>query len=383
MEAVLTKVTIPTVDFKDVVSRAVKGSTFIPAIPLSCLMELEVKDGVLYARTTNNVNFLTTKIDLLGKYGANNEDLSLQNFKIVLDCKLLSTIVSKLDSKVVTLTIEGTNVLLQSNKGEFHMPIQTDASGEALDFPTQTFTPNGSSCHINSNEVRIILTQNKSCKAVDKQMPCLFNYYFGPEKVVTSDRRKTSVSNIKVSDRPILVSPAIVDLVPVVCSEEYGVDICQDDEFIMFSSPVGEVVGKKESALDLQAYPVEGILNYFNSITFPSVQFNRTMLLQALERCSVFSDEVTKNCLNLSFEPTNVHINAISTSYAAEESVNYIKDTLTGNLTEPVDVVVDGDYVKSIISACNTETLQVHFDTDAGLFIETPSASFQCAGVEI
>lgn len=377
MEAVLTRVTVPTVDFQDLVVRASKGSTFVPQIPLSNFMELEVKDKVMYARTTNNTNYLTTIVDFGAKYGTSNEEISLQDFKVTVDCKILSTMVTKLSSKTVTLVVENGTLIVQSNKGVYTFVVQTDENGDPVQFAQKDVVANGSSCHINANELRIITSQCSACRSQSKEDPSLFNFYFDNAVVITTDRSKACMSSIKASDRPILVSPAVMQLVSSICTEEYGVDICQDDENILFSSPAGQVFGPKQSQQDLQQYPAEAVVNKFaNQDNYVRVQVNRTELLQALDRCTVFTDKDLQNALSLCFEPTGLTLNAQQSSSNAQDYVSFIKDTLSAELTEPIQFIADVKDLISIVSSCSNEALDVSFNAEAGVLIKTDSVIF-------
>ena len=54
MDAILTKSKVPTSILKELVKRAIKGSTMIDVIPLTCLMGISVKENKLTIRTTDN-----------------------------------------------------------------------------------------------------------------------------------------------------------------------------------------------------------------------------------------------------------------------------------------------------------------------------------------
>ena len=84
MTNVLTQVKVPTEALQDVVLRAAKGSTNIDVIPLTLIMQIVCKDNVLYATTTNNVNFLTTKMDLNQKYAGSTTPVTVPDFNLVL-----------------------------------------------------------------------------------------------------------------------------------------------------------------------------------------------------------------------------------------------------------------------------------------------------------
>ena len=88
MNTVLTKVTVATPVLQDLVARAVKGSTMVDVIPLSCLMQVKIKDNKLFVRTTDNINYLTTFANV-----------TAPDFEIVVPSKLFSQTISKLSTR--------------------------------------------------------------------------------------------------------------------------------------------------------------------------------------------------------------------------------------------------------------------------------------------
>lgn len=348
MEATLTKITVGTILLQDLVSRAVKGSTMVSVIPLSCLMQVKVKDNVLSVRTTDNTNYLTTKAEL------NQPD-----FEMVVDSKLFSSLISKLSSATVSISVEGNNVLIEGN-GKYNMALADDESGSKIVFPELDVEPIGTSFHLTPEEVRSILSLSKSCKAENKEIPPLFNYYADNERILTSDGFKACSNPIKMTDTPISVSPSVMELVPSVIDDS-GVTIYQDSEHIVFESTKGKLVGKKQGSADVEGFPAEDLVEAFNTTLESSTEINRTQLLQAIERICLFTEAFDQGKLTLHFLKDKVVLHATSTN--SEEGINYLTP-----FTEEVSVTLEVEALKfkNELSACDMEKIIIGFNANYG-----------------
>ena len=222
--AVLTSVKVSTATLQDLVSRAVKGSTMVDVIPLSCLMQVKIENKTLIVKTTDNINFLTLTAP----------DVDAPDFEMVVQSKLFSQLVSKLSTKDTTFEIQGNQVVIKAN-GTYNIPLSTDSDGSKINFPSPEFTPNGTSYQLTNDEVRSILTLNKSCKAEMKEMPSIYNYYMDDTCVLTTNMFKGCKSNIKAFSTPVCLPPTLVDLIPVV-SDESGVNVSQNETSVQFTS---------------------------------------------------------------------------------------------------------------------------------------------------
>lgn len=353
METTLTKVTVPTVVLRDLVSRAAKCSTNVDMIPLSSLMQIVVKDGKMYVRTTDNINFVTTF-----------SDVTADNFDIMVQTKLFSQLVSKITSENTTFTIEDNKLTVLGN-GRHNVALMTDTDGSVIKFPVVEVTPVGTTYHLKSEEVRSILSLNKSCKSEKNEIPAhACNYYADSNRVLTTNYYKACSNPIKLSDHPIMISSTVMDLVSSVMDEE-GVDVYQDADYIVFESTKGKLVGKKVSEEELSELPAEKLIEKIETELAYSVTMNRTLFVQAVDRMCLFVDTFEQNRLTLTFTANG--LNLYSNKTDSSEELNYV--SVITPITSDVKFSVDAQFLKSELSACDREDLTIRFSDDTGLQI--------------
>lgn len=348
----LTKVTVPTVVLRDLVARAVKGSTNVDLIPFSSLMNVKVQDGKMSVTTTDNVNYLTTYADVVA-----------DNFEMMVQSKIFSQTVSKLTSETTTFIIDDKKVVVEAN-GKYNIPIVTDADGSAIKFDEVSVEPVGNTYHLKPEEVRSILTLSKSCKAEKNEVPAIVgNYYADSSKVLTTNYYKACSNPVVLTDSPILLSTFVMDLVSTVVDDS-GVDVYQNSDYIVFESTNGRLIGKKGT--DIAEYPAEDLSNLISNDLASSVQMNRTLFIQAVDRMCLFVDTYEQNRLYLTF--TSEGLNLYSSKTESSEVVNYIK--INTPITTPVKFSVDGFFLKNELTACDKEDITVRFSDEVGLQIK-------------
>ena len=351
MTATAVKVTVPTVTLRDLVSRAAKGSTNVDLIPMSSLMQVKAQDGKLFVKTTDNINYLTTYADV-----------TCENFEMIVQTKIFSQTVSKITSIDTTFVIEGNKVTIEAN-GKYNISLVTDADGNAIVFPSVEVSPTGNTYHLSSEEVKSILTLNKSSKAEKTEVPAtLQNYYVDSERVLTTNYFKACSNPVKLSDSPLLISATVMDLVNSVVDES-GVDVYQDAEYIVFESTTGKLVGKKSDGL--ADYPASDLIGVISNDLASSVQMNRTLFIQAVDRMCLFVDEYEENRLTLTFTPEGLSL--YSSKSDSSETINYL--SVDTPLTSSVKFSINGCFLKNQLSACDKEALTIRFSDEAGLQI--------------
>lgn len=357
METTLTRVTVPTVVLNDLVTRAVKGSTNVDLIPFSSLMNVKVQDGKLSVTTTDNVNYLTAYADV-----------TADNFEMMVQSKIFSQTVSKLTSETTTFVIEGNKVTVEAN-GKYNISIVTDADGSAIKFDDIVVEPVGNTYHLKPEEVRSILTLSKSCKAEKNEVPAVVgNYYADSEKILTTNYYKACSNPIVLTDTPILLSTFVLDLVNSVVDDS-GVDVYQNNDYIVFESTKGRLIGKKNE--DIADYPSNDLSNLISNDLASSVQMNRTLFIQAVDRMCLFVDTYEQNRLYLTF--TADGLNLYSSKTDSSELVKYI--SVTTPITTPVKFSVDGFFLKHELTACDKEDITVRFSDEVGLQIKCGDAT--------
>jgi len=366
MEAVLTKAKVPTGVLQDVVARAAKGSTYIDAIPLSCLMSIQISNNTLIVKSTDNRNFVTI-----------TAPVETSDIDFVVDSKLFAQLISKLDSEYTEFSIEGNNVIVQS-RGAFTISIATD-NGNKIVFPDKTFTPNGSTIHVESNELKSILSLNKACKPVMKDMPALFNYYFDDTRALTTDGFKACLNSIKFSDRPMVLTPDVLELASAV--DEGGIDVSQDDENIMFSSPKGTIVAKKANKTDLEKFPAEDLIEGTFATTLEnSIEIDKSIFCKVLDRLCLFTSELQSHKLSFKFSKTGITVE--DTNTGSSEFLEYTSSHLSEDF-EDLQMDLDANYLRTQLMACSNSVIPISFSDTMGIILKCDKASLALSIIDI
>lgn len=345
------KVALDTDTFKTMVAKAVKGSTMVDVIPLSCLMKIELKDGRFSLTTTDNINYLT-----LSCKGPENKEIVA-----FVESKIFSQLVSKLTSKTTILSLEEGKLVVKAG-GTYNIAIHTEQDGSMINLAVPQIQTVGTSYKVSSDEIRTILNTTKSCKAATKEIPCLFNYYFDADKILTSDSYKACMTPIKLTSTPICLTPVIVNLMAVIQDED-GIEVAQDAEHIVISSKCGTLIGKKCPSIELEKYPAEGLTELFATNIGDNCKINRTQLLGALDRIGLFTENYQSNKIVLDFGNEGITIKSPSTDSA--ELVDYTK--FPEKLTDVVSIDLDCILLKEEITACDVEDIEMYFDIEAGI----------------
>ena len=359
MEAVLTRVKLTTSVLKDLVEKAAKGSTMNDVIPLSCLMQVKVSNNELSVRTTDNQNFVTLK----------EKVADTPDFEMVVQTKIFTAIISKLNAKETTLILDDGKLTIESD-GKYNIPLSVDADGSNIRFPEPTFEAVGGSKHITIAEIKSILNYNKACKAESKENPALFNYYFDSQKVITSDGFRACLNPISLVEQPTCLAPNLVELIPVIDGEgttsEYGVDIQTNEDSILFTSDRGFVYGKKCLPADLEAYPAEGLTDAVNQTSTQRFDVAKESLLKMLDRICLFVDSLAHNMVTLTF--TQDGITSFDPKTKSTETISYAKE-YTG---EPFSIVasVDANALLKQTAACSPAIISVGVNSESGITLE-------------
>lgn len=352
------KVTVPTVVLQNLVSRAVKASTCVDLLPLTSLMQVRIKDNKLSVRTTDNINYVTMEAAV-----------NAPDFEVIVDSKKFSQLISKLTKFTsIKMSVEGNKVVVETDSAQYNLDSATDVDGSKINFPEPTFEANGSTVNVDSNSIRSILSLNKSCKPVHKDTPELFNYYFDDKRAITTDQFRGCLNKVKFSDRPIVLTPTLMELVPILLEDDgaYGVDVVQNDRNIMFMSPKGTIVGVKPSDADLQKYPALDLIELFEEGMTNKVEINRTFLLDAIDRIGLFLADYENNKVSFIFGKDGLTL--LSASTKSKELVPYMPSTVVN--FEETTLELDGKALKEELSAYTSETVNLKFEAGSGIMME-------------
>lgn len=366
MESVLTKVTLQTAILKDLVAKAVKGSTMNPVIPLSCFMQVKVRDGVLYIRTTDNINFVTTK----------KEVENTPNFEIVVESKQFSAIISKLSSEYTSLIMDGNALVIEAGNGKFNMALSVDSDGSNIKFPEPEFTPIGGSKLITPTEMKAILSYNKVNKADSREMPAIFNYYVDNECVISTNKTKACASAISFTEQPACIPPNLMDLLPTVMDES-GITIQENEDSILASSTIGTVYGKKCLPADVEVFPAAGAKSLFSQNATVEVSVPKQDLLNVLDRMLLFVDTLQYFRVDVTFTKDTLKIYDVNSK--SMETIQLLPNELEE--FEPITLPLDAKEFYSQVSTIVPAVVTIGVTANFGIRMNVPKSQDQ--GVDI
>lgn len=345
--------TITTAVLQDLVAKAVKGSSMVDKLPLTCLMQIKVKDNKLTVSTTDNTNHLTVFANV-----------QANDFEAVVDSKLFSALVSKLSTDNTTLSIEENKLIVEAN-GKYNIALPVDSDGSSIKFTEPYIIENKEGTLVGTEAIKSILSLNKSCKAEMKELPALFNYYMDNEKVLTTDFYKACSNPIKVVEEAVCLPPNLMELVPYICDND-GVKVVTDENNIMFYSSTGRLCGKKCIKEELEAFPVADLMESLNDGIPYACKINRTLLINAIDRICLFVDTYNSNKITLIFNNKQVTLHSDSTN--SNESLIYLAELAPETPEFKIDV--DALFLKNQLNACNQEQLTIKFGNEAAIQIQ-------------
>lgn len=364
METTLTKITVQTQILQDLVARAFKACTLQPLLPTTTYMQVKVVGAKLYVRSTDNVNSLTLFVE------TNQPD-----FEMVVDAKLFASIISKITTPEISLVVEDTKVTIEGN-GKYNMVYSTDVDGSKVIFPEPVADTSGVPCIISGQELKSILELNKACKADNKEVPCMFNYYAYSGGVITTNEFKACFNPVKLTNTPISIPANVMELVTAVVSGKGEISVYQTEKNIIFTSDDAILLAEKASQADVDKFPAENLLEVFATVAELSTNINRTELLNAVDRISLFTSAYEQDKLKVVFRQNAVDLQSQSTG--TTETVNYMADA-EHQLPENTEntIFVDSKYLKAILTACSEEKILVKFGG------ETDGVQVHCGDVKL
>lgn len=341
------KLTLSTEKLKELVSRSVKGVGNNKLIPLTSLMAIEVKDNTLTLITTDATNYLYISED----------KVVTEDFYAVVDANVFAKLVSKLTCENVTLSIKSEFKYLEINgNGTYKIELPVDENGEFIKYPDPIVNLNLSTAEetvLNKTTVQVILDTIKPSLATTLENPCYTGYYMG-HNVVATDTYKIASMDVKMFDTPKLISAELLDLLSVVDAEKIQVYVQDND--IVFSTPGCIVVGKLMEGLeDFAINPIMDLVNTeFNSVC----SVPKSVLLQLLDRLSIFVGPYDKNAIQLTFTSNGLQISSKATN--GIELIDYTSSENFKDFTCSIDIQMLIGEVKAI----SNDIIEIQYGED-------------------
>lgn len=336
------KLKLKTLKLQEMVSKAVKGASNNKMIPITGLMAIVLKDGVLTLITTDATN--TLKVI--------ENKVEGEDFYVVVQTDIFSKLVAKITTETITLTLKENSLEVKGN-GTYSIELPLDEEGQLIKFPEYKFDTKVEKSEINLSTVKVLLNANKAALAETMEVPCLTGYYFD-DKVITTDTFKVCSTDIKVFPDKVLLPAELMELLALMDEEKITVQISGNK--ILFSTNNVIVFGSQLEGIE--DYPSEAINAYLET-EFKSVcRLPKGAVLNLLDRLALFVATYDKNGVYLTFTKDGVIF-----SSKRSNGTELIKYQGSENF-QPFTCCADIELLRSQISAQTEEVVELWYGHD-------------------
>ena len=333
------KLKLKTLKLQEMVSKAIKGASNNKMIPITSLMAIALKNGVLTLTTTDATNTLKVMA----------KDIEGDEFYIVVQADIFSKLVAKITTETITLTLKENSLEVKGN-GTYNIELPLDEEGQLIKFPEYKFNHEAEKKIINLSTVKVLLNANKAALADTMELPCLTGYYFD-DKVITTDTFKVCSNDIKVFDRKTLLPSEMIELLAIMDEEKINVQVSGNK--ILFTTNNVTVYGTQLDGIE--DYPSEAINAYLET-EFKSVcRLPKGAVLNLLDRLALFVATYDKNGVYLTFTKDGVIF-----SNKRSNGTELIKYQGSENF-QPFTCCADIELLRSQISAQTEEVVELWY----------------------
>lgn len=343
------KLRIKTDILKDMVNKAVKGASNNKMIALTGLIELALLNNTLSMTTYDAVNFLTVKED----------KVEGENFEVVLAVELFSKLITKTTSEFITLSSDDQTFSITGN-GTYKIPLPLDPNdGNPIKFPKyyMDLTDVTSKGIIKKSALKTVLVANKASLATTLEVPYLTGYLFTTDSVISADSFNICINKLPTFNTKLLIAPSAIELLSLVGEEDISFAI--KGEKILFTTPKLIVYASLMSGVN--DYPEDTVNSFANNEFTSNCVLPKTLLLNVLDRLSLFIKATDINGVYLTFTPEGLKIE--SNQSTAVETIPYQSSENFSYFTCFAGV----DSLKKQISARVGEVVHVYYGDSSAL----------------
>ena len=335
--------TVSAENFKALVSKAYKGVGNNKIIPLTQLMCIQAKNGVLTIITSDFSNTHYLYVKQSGVEG---------DFYVTVMAEQFTKLIGKLTCDKITLEVDGPKLKVSGN-GTYLIALQYDEMGNAIQYPdplAELGTPVEDTQNTTITVIKNILTSLKSSLAITMEYPYLTGYYVG-DKICATNGDEMGIYNTPVLKEATLVFPLVFDLLSFADVDNISIDR-YDDGVIVFTA--GDMVVYSHEMEGIENYPTEALNDYLDTDMPSTCDLSKNSLLQALDRLSLFVGDLDDNAIKLQFGKKSLHINSMAST--GEEDIVYVS-----NKGEVFECMVDLNSFVNQIKSQSTDTVTIQY----------------------
>ena len=333
---------------QSMVSKASRGASNNKMLPITGMMGIKVstqdESSVLSLCTTDATNYL---------FISDNIDLS-EELEVVVPEEQFSKLVSKITTDTIGIEVTEDKLVVTGN-GTYNIELPLDELGNPVKFPNPLANVSlTNSKTISLTSIKSILLHNKPSLAVDLDVPCYTGYYMDNSGVITTDIYTMCGNELRLFDKPVLLSRELVDLLDIFTSPE--IEVMEMADKLVFASSNCIVYGTKMS--EIGDYQVEALKSLLEQ-DFPCmVKISRNRLINSLDRLNLFVGRYDKNKIKLDF--TNDGLVISSKAVSGRESIEYLDKV---NFKE-FDCFIDIELLTTQLKAQECDSVELWFGID-------------------
>ena len=322
--------TINTILFKDMVTRARKGASNNNILPITSMMAIELKDKKLMLTTTDATNYL---------YVMQN-DVEGSDFYATVMADTFAQLIGKMTSENISLRLENSTLKVIGN-GEYTIELAMEETGDVVKFADPRDSVELEPLEdIKLTTIKNIVTSAKASLAVTLEEPCFVNYYCG-DKIIATDGLKICCMDDKLWEDARLIPSEVFELVNLMTEE--NIKVSAADDVIMFSTP--DVVVYAHTADGIEDYPADAIYALIAK-EFPSrCKIKKSDLIQLLDRLMLFVDKLDKGIIYTTFTKEGIQIR--SKKSTSVEVIPYTEEIDADEFNCSVDIAMLQNQTKS------------------------------------
>lgn len=361
---------IRTEKFKDICSKILPAVDTNETSTLSTTLELITDDKLLYVNVTNREYYVQVKLEL-------DDEI---DFHATVNANLFLKLISQITTDTIELSVDETNINIRGN-GNYKLPLIYDNT-ELLELPKIEITNETNSFNIKSEILKSILQYNSKelTKGVISQ-PVQKLYYIDESGAITFTSG-ACVNNFEL-DSPVklLFNNRLVKLFKLFDTDNVtftlGYDPISEDivqtkvRFDTNTISISAILSCDDTLL--KKVPVAAIRNRANVENYPySVTVNKELLLQAINRLSLFSSgignkEVIKPYITMEFSKDNVVIYDVKKEN--KETLLFDSSATNFEYDDAYEVIIDLVELRTTIETCTEQYLNINFGDDNAILI--------------
>lgn len=317
-------ISVSTSSLKEALSKVSKCASNDKAAPLTQLVRIHTQNEKTLAFTATDERNIFT-------YSLVDELASFDSIDVCVLIVQLNKLVSKFNSAKTELFVSDTgNELKITGDGTYTISIPVDSGGIPIKYPKVDVSNIDSETY--TGRVSDIVNSSKYCEGSITKLTYDIqvedyprtNYYLY-DKMVTLDGFLATVVDGLDFPFATLISPATMKLLSNFTDE--GFSVYKSGKYVVFKSTNCELISIEPEGIN--AFPHEVAISLIDGIDGYTVDVSSSVIVNALNRLSLFTDETYENSIMLKFNKDGVFAYTINESCCEQLSAEPQDDEYT------------------------------------------------------